>query len=57
MDLSDESVLPHDDLGADVHPVIEIDDVVVDQPEAAGRDGLTDCLRRIGTVDAIDGST
>ena len=34
-------VLPHDDLGADVHPAIEIDDVVVDQPEAAGRDRLT----------------
>jgi len=24
------SVLPHDDLVADVHPVVEIDDVVVD---------------------------
>jgi hypothetical protein len=36
-----DSVLPDDDLGADVHPAIEIDHVVIDQPEAAGRDGLT----------------
>ena len=28
-------ILPHDDVGADVHPVEQIDDVVVDQAEAA----------------------
>jgi hypothetical protein len=31
-----KSVLPDDNFVADIHPVIEIDHVVVDQPEAAG---------------------
>ena len=29
------SILPHDDVGADIHPVIEIGDVVIDQAKAA----------------------
>src|SRR5271154_2590029 len=48
-------ILPDDDLGADRHAGIEIDHVVVDEPEAAGRDGLADGLRRVGAMDAIDG--
>src|SRR5579883_52633 len=44
-----------DDAGSDRHAVVKIDDVVVDQAEAARRDGVADRLRLIGAVDAIDG--
>src|SRR5262245_22485700 len=47
-------LLLHDHLGADRHAVIEIDDLVVDQTEAAGRHRVSDCIRRIGAMDAID---
>ena len=40
-------------MGADRHPVIEISHVVIDQAEAAGRDGLPDRFRRVGAVDAM----
>ena len=42
-------------MGADIHPVVEIGHVVVDQAEAARRHRLTDGLRRVGAVDAVDG--
>ena len=48
------SVLPHDDARADRHAVVEVDHVVVDQAEAAGRDRVADRLRRVGAVDAVD---
>src|SRR5579862_3951721 len=48
-------LLPHDDLGADRDPVIEIGDVGIDQPEAAGRDGGADGVGTVGAVDTIDG--
>ena len=51
----DVLILPDDDLGADRHAVVEIRHVVIDQPEAAGRNGLADGLRRVGAVDAVDG--
>src|SRR5271166_5926222 len=47
--------LPDDDLRSDRHASIEIGDVIVDEAEAAGRDGVADRLRLVGAMDAIDG--
>src|SRR5215831_1841214 len=41
------------DLGADMHAVIEIDHVLVDQADAARGHVLADRLRRVGAVDAV----
>src|SRR5262245_8826913 len=46
--------LTHDDPGADRHPVVEVDHVVVHQPETARRHGVPDRLRLVGAVDAVD---
>ena len=46
-------LLLHDHLGADPHPVVEIDHVVVGHPEAARRHGLADRLRLVRAVDAV----
>src|SRR5262249_12339956 len=46
-------ILPHNDFGADVYPVVEIDHVVVDKPEAARRHCLPDRLRSIGAMNPI----
>ena len=43
-----------DDNRSRLHPVREIDDVFVEHADAAGRDGLTDIFRLVGTVDAIE---
>src|SRR3954470_11585963 len=48
-------LLPHDDLGADGDAVVEIGDVGIDQPEAAGRNGGADRVRPVGAVNAIHG--
>src|SRR5665213_4266693 len=48
-------LLPDDDLGADRNAVVEIGDVGIDQPEAAGRDLGADRIRPVGAVDAVDG--
>ena len=42
----------HDDLGAHADAVVEVDHVLVQHPEAAGRGGPSDALRRVGAVDA-----
>src|ERR1700675_4063841 len=47
--------LPHDDLGADRNAIVEIGDVGIDQPEAAGGDLGADRIRPVGAVDAVDG--
>src|SRR5580698_2102449 len=44
-----------DDARPDRHAVIEVDDVVVDQAEAARRDGVADRIGLVRPVDAIDG--
>src|SRR5215813_10905877 len=50
-----ESVLLlHDHLGPDRDAVVEVDDLVVDQPEAARRHRVPDGLGRIGAVNAVD---
>src|SRR5262249_3742480 len=45
--------LEHDDLGADFGPPIEVRDVDVDQPDAAGRDIVADRPGLARAVDAI----
>src|SRR5208337_877087 len=52
---SERDRLPDDDLRSDRHAAIEIGDVIVDEAEAAGRDGVADRLRLVGAMDAIDG--
>src|ERR1700761_7689811 len=49
-------LLPHNNLGADRHAIIEVGDVGVDQPETPGRDRGTDCIGPVGAMDAVDGS-
>ena len=51
------SILPHYDMGADGHPIKQVSHVVVHQAKAPGGNGLSNRLRRIGTVDAVDGVT
>src|ERR1700730_2139094 len=48
-------LLPHDDLGADGHALVEVGDIGIDQPEAAGRNLGADRLRPVGAVDTGDG--
>jgi hypothetical protein len=48
-------VLSDNDLRADTDATIQIDHIIVDQPEAAGRDRLAYRLRRVGAIDTIDG--
>src|SRR5450755_2777264 len=48
-------LLPYHDPGADRDAIIEIGDVGIHQPEAAGRDRSTDRIRPVGPVDAIHG--
>src|SRR5271157_1417979 len=52
---SERDRLLDDDLRSDRHAIIEIGDVLVDEAEAAGRDGVADRLRLVGAVDAVDG--
>src|SRR6185437_14434816 len=42
-------------LGADWHAVVEVDHVLIDQAETARRDGVSDRLRLVRAVNAIDG--
>ena len=42
-----------DDDRARLHPVHEIDDVLVEHADAARRDGLADIFRLVGAVDAV----
>src|ERR1700722_455826 len=49
--------LPDDHLRADRHAVVKVDHVVVHQAEAARRHGVSDRLRLVGAVNAIDGRT
>src|ERR1700721_2284956 len=44
-----------DDGRALLHPIKEIDDILVGHADAAGRYGLTDIFRLVGAVDAIQG--
>src|SRR5438105_11684198 len=46
----------HDDQGTHIDPIVEVDDVVVDEAYATGGHGLPDCpgLRR--AVEAIEGT-
>ena len=44
-----------DDDCAWLHPIHEIDDVLVGHADAAGRDGLADIFRLVGAVDAVQG--
>src|SRR4051794_31165985 len=46
----------YDHLGADADPRIEIADVFIGETQAARGDVRADRLRRVGTVDAIDGA-
>src|SRR5436190_19174431 len=48
-------LLPDNHLGADRNALVEVGDVGVDQPEAAGRDGGADGVGPVGAVNAIDG--
>src|SRR3984893_18532242 len=47
-------LLSDDQLGADRKPIVEIDDVAVDQTKASAGDRAADGLRLIGAMDAID---
>src|SRR5512135_694866 len=44
------SALHYRHMGADRHAVVEIDDVLIEQADAAARDGLADSLRLGGAV-------
>ena len=44
----------HDDLGADVSPLVEVGHVVVCHADASGGDRLADRIRLVGAVDAIE---
>ena len=44
----------HDDLRADLHAAVEVDHVVVEQAEAARRHRLSDRLRLVRAVDAVE---
>src|ERR1700719_3710350 len=46
-------LLPNDYLGPDRNSLVEVDDVAIDQAEAAGRHRASDGLRLIGAVNAI----
>src|SRR6476659_9928471 len=46
-------LLPDDDLGADGYAFVEVGDVAIDQPEAAGGDGGADRVGPVGAVNAI----
>src|SRR5215470_16132438 len=46
--------MTHDDPSADRHPLVEVDDLVVRQTEAARRHGMADRLRLVGAMDAVD---
>src|SRR3984893_9529977 len=46
----------HDHLGADLHTAIEVHHVVVDHPDAARCRAPADAPRRIGAVNAIEGT-
>src|SRR5262249_34725351 len=46
-------LLNHDHLRADLHPGVQIDDILVAHADAAGRDLRTDGPRLVGTMDAI----
>src|ERR1700716_1172928 len=47
-------LLLHDPFRPDRDPLVEVHDLLVDQPEAARRHRMPDGLRRVGAVDAID---
>src|SRR6185312_3670423 len=54
--LTDRLVL-HNDRGSDAHAAIEIDHVLIRHAEAAGRYCLSDRLRLVGAVNAVEGRT
>src|SRR5262245_16185830 len=45
----------HHNLGSNRHAAIKVGNVIIDHPEASRRHRLTDRLRRVGAVDAVDG--
>src|SRR5262245_34754608 len=47
--------MAHDHLGADRYAVVQVHDVVIDEAKAARRYGMTDRVRLVGAVDAVDG--
>src|SRR5579864_6595292 len=47
-------LLPHHDLGAHGHSVIEVGDIGVDEAEAARRHFRADRIRAVGAMNAID---
>src|SRR5204863_5856190 len=53
---SDFGALTNHNLGADRYAFVQVDDVIVDQPETARRDGAADRLRLVGAVNAVDGA-
>src|ERR1700733_15373315 len=46
----------HNDLRAEVNPAIEVNDVLIEHPDAATRRAATDRRRLVGSVDGIDGA-
>src|SRR5580700_5759601 len=44
----------HDDLRADMHAIVEVDHVLIDESDAARGDAGADALGLIGAVDAIE---
>src|SRR5207237_8993669 len=44
----------HHDLGAGRRALVEIDDVLVEHADAAGRDAVADGPRLVGAVDAVE---
>src|SRR6185437_16237697 len=42
-------------MGAERNPVVKVDDVLVEQANAAGRNGVADALRLVGAVQAEEG--
>ena len=43
-----------DDFGADGNAVIQVHDILIDQAKAAGRHGVPDSLRLVGSMDSVD---
>src|SRR5690606_6746340 len=49
--------LLNDDLGADADPLVEVDHILIEQPDAAARDGTADTPWLGGAVDAVQRRT
>src|SRR5688572_21639782 len=50
----DPALMLHDHRGADLHPIIEVDDILVGQAEAARRHRLSDGIRLVRAMDAVE---